>query len=209
MKLTKSKLKQLILEVLKEAKKELSIIERLNRYAKANGKTIIEDSPEQFKKMYKTNPKYKAAVTKAYIDTLAWEKKKGLNKFASDEKPQTSTTKGPGVDAKSTTTQSGKTKTTTTAGTVSTANNKVKTDWRNLLGALAGDMAKPLGKIRNNHVRFVKDTVANLFARGWNPATGMPGLLKMDKNAYKNLVKNTGWTPERMKAKLKRMAGSP
>jgi hypothetical protein len=205
MKLTKRKLKLLILEVLKEAKSELSILQRLNRYAKATGQTTLGDDFEQFKKMVKTNPEYKALALKQFEKTMAWEEKKGLSKFVSDEKPQTSTTKGPGVDAKSTTTQSGKTKTTATAGTVSTANNEDFRLFSTRLGAMAGSVAASKNGNRDLARSGVISTLRQLVAKGWNPATGMAGIKKSFPQDAKNLIDKTEWTPE----KMQKYAGSP
>mgnify|MGYP003651034821 CR=1 FL=1 len=214
MKLTKTKLKQLVLEVLKDSpiveaeqqkKPTYTIAKRIQRFNKARGsKFNFKLSDMDIREKRKQSPEFKAALGKLWSTMLGWENK-GMPDLSTDKTQQTSTTKGPGVDAKSTTTQSGKTKTTTTTGTVSSANSEDLRKWGNALGAMAAAAARQKRGNQNLARSGVVDTVRQLAARGWDPATGMAGIKKGFPQVYNSLIRKTGWTPE----KMQKLTGSP
>jgi len=190
MKLTKTKLKQLILEVLKEAKSELSILQRLNRYAKATGQTTLGDDFEQFKKMYKTNPKYKALAYKQFVKTLAWEEEKGLSKFASDEKPQAQQTKTPApTHAPAAKKQAERERAMVAADKPQPATYDKKLDHsvddtgvraRMATAAFYNARKKHKNSIFHRKARQAATILYDkLIAAGWNPKTGVNGILKL------------------------------
>jgi hypothetical protein len=220
MKLTKTKLKQLVLEVLKDSpiveaeqqkKPTYTIAKRFQRYLKAMGQPPnFKLSDDEIYAQRKKNPKFKETSTRFFRTVQKWEQS-GMPDLSKDKNPQgqqgkqTSTTKGPGVDAKSTTTQSGKTKTTTTTGTVSSANSEDLRKWGNALGAMAAAAARQKRGNQNLARSGVMDTVRQLAARGWDPATGMAGIKKGFPQVYNSLIRKTGWTPE----KMQKLTGSP
>ena len=220
MKLTKSKLKQLIQEVLEDSsiveaeqqkKPTYTIAKRFQRYLKAMGQPPnFKLSDDEIYAQRKKNPKFKETSTRFFRTVQKWEQS-GMPDLSKDKNPQgqqgkqTSTTKGPGVDAKSTTTQSGKTKTTATAGTVSSANSEDLQKWVNGLGKMAGALAASKNGNRELARSGVSAAVRELAARGWDPATGMEGIKKGFPRAYSSLMGKTKWTPE----KMQKYAGSP
>ena len=220
MKLTKTRLKQLIKEVLEDSsiveaeqqkKPTYTIAKRFQRYLKAMGQPPnFKLSDDEIYAQRKKNPKFKETSTRFFRTVQKWEQS-GMPDLSKDKNPQgqqgkqTSTTKGPGVDAKSTTTQSGKTKTTATAGTVSTANNEDFRLFSTRLGAMAGSVAAKKGGNRDLARSGVIATLRQLAAKGWDPATGMEGIKKGFPRAYSSLMGKTKWTPE----KMQKYAGSP
>jgi hypothetical protein len=202
MKLTKRKLKQLILEVLKEAKSELSILQRLNRYAKATGQTTLGDDFEQFKKMYKTNPKYKALAYKQFVKTLAWEEEKGLSKFASDEKPQAQQTKTPApTHAPAAKKQAERERAMVAADKPQPATYDKKLDHsvddtrtKARMGSAAHIKARTKSKDSNDWRvarRKAYQLYDTLVAQGWNPKTGINGIKNEGQRAeWEELIGN-------------------
>lgn len=182
MKLTKTKLRELVLEELEKLQddeknfsiheQQLSTLDSLNRYRKAIGQRPYDDATwKKIQKNYQASPEFKKTVDEVFAAMVDWEKKgmpdlsKGTE--TQEKSPKTAAKKHPRHPAQ-----------------LDGQERKAYAHWFNQLrkGLLKLKKGKGLRNLQRDKLQL---QLNDLLSKGWKPSSGLGAVKKINPKLFK------------------------